>query len=232
MSPEATPPPATEPARSTPSRTRSLPDGQRELATLALAAATHWQTSALPALMWVSKASFLTQAQTYFDSMATADAADDDRSPQAQRLRELDVLIEQGLGYVKNYLAEDHGKDGARAYYGEFGISKEGSGYRLPNGRPARAAALPKLLAALSSHHYADRKYGTAYWTPLNTEYQALVAGRTRTESKAAGTVGEKNAQEKPLRKVLKALVHLIKAHYPDTAKSVLREFGFQKESY
>ena len=29
-------------------------------------------------------------------------------------------------------------------------------------------------------------------------------------------------------RKVLKALISLIKAHYPDTYKSVLREFGFQ----
>jgi len=34
------------------------------------------------------------------------------------------------------------------------------------------------------------------------------------------------------IRKVLAALIHHIKANFPDTFAAKLREFGFQKESY
>ena len=212
--------------------TPNLPTGQLELATLGLFAAKHWQTSALGDLLWKTKAAFLTQAQAYADSLETADAADDDRSPAAQRLRELDQTIDTGLRFVKGYLAEDHDGDADAGYYDEFGIKTEGRNQRLPKARPARAKALQKLLAAIAAHGYNDRKYGKAYWTPIEKEYRELVEKRRQTESNASAEVGKKNEQEKPLRKVLKALINLIKAHYPDTAKSVLREFGFQKESY
>ena len=84
----------------------------------------------------------------------------------------------------------------------------------------------------MDAHGYNGRKFGKAYWTPIEVEYKKLVAQRRKTEGTASGEVGKKNVQEKPLRKVLKALVNLIKANYPDTYKSVLREFGFQKEGY
>jgi hypothetical protein len=212
--------------------TPNLPVGQLELATLGLGAATFWQTSALGDLLWKTKAAFLTQAQTYFDSLTTTDAADDERSPQARRLRELDVMVNKGVVIVRGYLAEDHPDDADEAFYDEFGITTEGESKRLPKKRPARAKALAKLLLAISAHGYDDRKYGKKYWAPIEKEYRELVAKRRQTEGTASGEVGQKNVQEKPLRKVLKALINLIKAHYPDTYKSVLREFGFQKEGY
>ena len=223
---------ADTPNNNDPTYTPNLPDGQLELATLGLGAAKFWKTSALGDLLWKTKATFLTQAQTYYDSITSADAADDDRSPVARRLRELDVMIDKSLGHVKAYLAEDHEGDADEAYYDEFGIKTEGRNQRLPKSRPARAKALTKLLAALDAHGYDGRKYGKAYWSPIEAEYKTLVAQRRKTEGEASGEVGKKNVQEKPLRKVLKALINLIKANYPDTYKSVLREFGFQKEGY
>ncbi len=212
--------------------TPNLPFGQLELATLGLDVAKFWKTSALGDLLWKTKAAFLTQAQTYYDSLDTSDAADNDRSPVANRLRELDKMIEKSLNFVRAYLAEDHEGDADEAYYDEFGIVTEGRNHRLPSGRKPRAKSLTKLLAALDAHGYNDRKYGKAYWTPIEAEYKTLVAQRRKTEGEASGEVGKKNVQEKPLRKVLKALINLIKANYPDTYKSVLREFGFQKEGY
>ncbi|MBD2723820.1 hypothetical protein [Hymenobacter armeniacus] len=232
MSPASTGTPAPDPSGNEPTYTPNLPFGQLELATLALSAATFWQTSALGDLLWKTKAAFLTQAQAYFDSLDSADAAQDGRGPQAQRLRTLDAQIDKALGFVKGYLAEDHDGDADEAYYDEFGIRAEGRNQRLPSARPARAKALAKLVAALHAHGYDDRKYGKAFWKPIATEYADLVGQRAQTESAAAGETGQKNAQEKPLRKVLKALINLIKAHYPDTYKNVLREFGFQKEGY
>lgn len=212
--------------------TPSLPFGQLELATLGLGVARFWQTSALGDLLWKTKAAFLIQAQAYFDSLDTSDAADNDRSPAANRLRELDKMINKSLNFVKGYLAEDHEGDADEAYYDEFGIKPEGKNQLLPSARPARAKALTKLLAALDAHGYNDRKFGQAYWTPIEVEYKKLVAKRRKTEGEASGEVGKKNVQEKPLRQVLKSLINLIKAHYPETYRSVLREFGFQKEGY
>lgn len=229
MSIEATPLPSADNA---PTHTPNLPLGQLELATLGLNAAKAWQTSALGDLLWQTKAAFLTQAQAYFDSLDTADAADDTRSPQARRLRELDQQTDKALNFVKGYLAEDYEGDADEAYYDEFGIKAEGKNQRLPGARPARAKALAKLVKAVHNHGYDDRKYGKAFWTSIAKEYAQLVEDRTTTEGTASAETGKKNVQEKPLRKVLKALISLIKAHYPDTYKSVLREFGFQKEGY
>lgn len=61
-------------------------------------------------------------------------------------------------------------------------------------------------------------------WPPIEVECKKLVAQRRKTEGEASGEVSKKN--------VLKSLINLIKAHYPETYKSVLREFGFQKEGY
>ncbi|WP_210521505.1 hypothetical protein [Hymenobacter terricola] len=232
MAPESTGPPAPDKAGDADAYTPNLPFGQLELATLGLNAAKFWQTSALGDLLWKTKAAFLTQAQAYFDSLDTAAAAGDDRSPQAQRLRTLDAQVDKALNFVKGYLAEDHEGDADEAYYDEFGIRAEGKNQRLPGARPARAKALARLVAAVHAHGYDARKYGQAFWTPIAREYAELVGKRTKTESTAAGAVGQKNVQEKPLRKVLKALINLIKAHHPDTYKNVLREFGFQKEGY
>ena len=215
-----------------PTYTPNLPTGQLELGTLAVNAAKAWLSSELGDLLWKTKAAFLPQAETYVASLETADAAGNDRSPQARRLHELDQAVDKGVLLVKGYLAEDHEDDADEAYYDEFGLKTEGKNKRLPKARPARATALAKLVKAVHAHGYDDRKYGKAYWAPIAQEYTELVGKRTQTEGAAAGETGKKNAQEKPLRKVLKALINLIKAHHPDTYPSVLREFGFQKEGY
>ncbi|MFD2718981.1 hypothetical protein ACFST9_09660 [Hymenobacter monticola] len=211
-----------------------LPTSQLALSTLALAAAKAWLASELPALLFVSKAAFSAQAISYAASLGTADAADDGASPQANRLKTLDKLIAKNLGFVKGYLAEDHDQDGGESYYAEFGIAREGKNFRLPTARTARAGALGKLVAALAAHKYDKKKFGTAFWQPIATEYAELAKGSDEARGAASAAVGRKNALEAPLRRVLSSLVLSIKANYPDedTQRGVLRAFGFQKEVY
>ena len=52
------------------------------------------------------------------------------------------------------------------------------------------------------------------------------------TDSSVSNIVGDKRQLKAELRKVLNSLVLLIHCNYPDTYKSVLREWGFQKEKY
>ena len=211
-----------------------LPTSQLALATLGVAAAKAWQASELPALLFVTKAAFSAQAEAYAASLSTADAAGDGVSPQAKRMKTLDKLITKNLGFVKGYLAEDHDEDGGESYYAEFGIVREGKNLRLPTARTARALALGKLVAALAAHKYDKKKFGTAFWQPIATEYAQLAKGSGEMRGTASEAVGQKNALEAPLRVVLGSLVLSIKANYPDedAQRGVLRAFGFQKEVY
>ncbi|MBO0360290.1 hypothetical protein J0X19_20185 [Hymenobacter sp. BT186] len=213
-------------------RTSPLPTSAVALAALATKAATAWEGSDLPDLLWLSKADFTTLSVTYAQGRDEADAAGDQRTPQAQRLKELDKQVDKALNYVKSYLAEEYDTDEGRAYFSEFGIAREGKSYRLPAARTERVKAVAKLLVALKAHSFDKKKYGTAYWQPLATEYATLVQTSADAAGQRSGMVSAKDQSETQLRKALRALIHHLKANYPDTFEARLREFGFQKESY
>lgn len=213
-------------------RTSQLPSSEVALATLATTVAGAWQTSELPDLLWLSKADLAAQAADFAQHRDAADAAGDARAPQAKRLQALDKQFAKGLPFVKNYLAEEHEEDEGRAYYAEFGIEKEGGKYTLPAARAERVKAVQKLLTALKTHGFDKKKFGTAFWQPLTTEYAQLVQASTATAGERSSKVSAKSQGEQQLRKALGALIHHIKANFPDTFAAQLREFGFQKESY
>lgn len=207
-----------------------LPLTETRLSQLALTVARHWQDAELPALLWLSKADLLAQAEAYEQHCQDADAAGDGQTPRASRLRTLDKELNAALKHVKNYLKEAYGWETARGYLPAFGIST--ARYTLPTRRVERVVALTKLLGALTEHGLADRKYGTAYWQPLCTEYAALVEVSLDSAGQRSGKVGAKVRQERQLRQALRALIHHIKANYPTSYQAQLRLFGFQKESY
>ncbi|GAA4390810.1 hypothetical protein [Hymenobacter koreensis] len=211
-------------------RAAQLPNKAVALGTLATTVATKWQTSALPALLWLSKADFAQQVADFVASHAAADDAGDQRSPQVKRLKALDQLLDKGLSFVKGYLHEAYDDD--EAYYGEFGIEKRNGTYLLPKARPERVKALEKLQAALLKHKFDKKKYGTAHWAPLATEYTALVQDTLEASGERSQKVNTKDRGEAQVRKALRALIHHVKANYPDAWEAELRGFGFQKESF
>ncbi|PJJ52906.1 hypothetical protein [Hymenobacter chitinivorans] len=219
----------TEPTKSV-NRASQLPTSAIALAEVATNAAKAWQASELPVLLWLSKTDFAAQAAAFAESRDEADAAGDARTPQSRRLQTLDTLLNQSLRYVKGYLAEAN--DDKKAYYGEFGIEKVNKSYQLPRHRTERVKSLDKLLKALKAHKFDKNKYGTAHWEPLITEYKALVKDSSDTSGERSGKVSSKDQGEEQVRKALRALIHHIKAQFPDTFEAKLREFGFQKESY
>ncbi|TYZ08934.1 hypothetical protein FY528_12020 [Hymenobacter lutimineralis] len=220
------PTPAPKPVR----RAKQLPDVALALSALATTAASKWQGDELPALLWLTKTDFAAQAAAFASACTAAEAAGDTRTPQAARLKALDTLLDKGLGFVKNYLEEEY--ENPKAYYPEFGIEKFNKGYRLPKDRTERAAALTKLLAALVKYKFDKKKYGTAFWQPLATEYASLVSASTEAAGSRSGKVSTKVQGEEKVRKALRALIHHLKANYPDSFEARLREYGFQKESY
>ena len=221
------------PAPNTPTKKRrdQLPTSEVALAALATQAAAAWVANAeLPPLLWLPKAEFTARAAAYAQGRDAADAAGDQRTPQARRLQELDQLLDKGLKYVKAYLAEAHDNDEGRAYYPEFGIVRENKTYGLPKARPERVKSLQKLLLALKAHNLDKQKYGTAHWQPLAQEYAQLVQASTDTAGQRSTKVSGKDQDEQQVRRALRALVHHLRANYPDTFEAQLRGFGFQKE--
>ena len=208
----------------------SLPPGEFELATLGLAAATAWDASPLPALLWCSKAQLRTAAVAFKASVKTVDTAGDELSPAAQRLAELDLLIDSSLKFVRNFLVETHdSRQKAKAYFGTFGMKPSG---KMRTARPARAADLAKLVAALNTSDYAKGKYGTAFWQPILAEYAPLATTSSAARSDSSSATGGKNQLEEPVRKMLRALRQHLKTNFPDTYAAEWRSFGYLKESY
>lgn len=229
MSPSSTGGAAPGPAAA---KTRpSLPAGELELATLALAAADAWDDSPLPALLWCSKAQLRTGGTAFKASVGTAGLAGDALSPAAARLAELDREIDNSLQYVKNYLKEAH-EDKAKSHYPAFGINRQKGGWKLRSARPARVEDLTKLVAALKTSDYDKSKFGTAFWAGILKEYAPLaeLSGSARgTDSVEASA---KNVLEAPLRKQLRALRQHIKTNFPATSAAELRRFGYLQESF
>lgn len=207
-----------------------LPGGELELATLGLRAADVWDDSPLLELLWCSKAKFRAAGVAFKASIGTADVADDDLSPAAVRLAELDATINKSLKFVRNFLIEEHDtKAKAKAYYDAFGLTPAGE---LPAARPARAKGLDKLVKALKGSGYDQGKYGTAFWQDILKEYAPLATASSTVRSDTAVDVGAKNTQEAPLRQMLRALRQHIKTNFHDTYAAEWRHFGFLKESY
>ncbi|GAB3868166.1 hypothetical protein GCM10028824_12310 [Hymenobacter segetis] len=207
-----------------------IPLGELELATVGLRAADAWDASPLLALLWCSKAQFRDAVRAFNASLGTADEANDDLSPAAVRLEELDATINKSLKFVRNFLIEEHDtRKKAKAYYDAFGLTPAGE---LPTARPARAKGLAKLVKALGDSGYDKGKYGTEFWRTIEKEYAPLATTSSDVRSDSAVDVGTKNTQEVPLRKMLRALRQHIKTNFPDTYAAEWRNFGFLKESY
>jgi hypothetical protein len=223
--PETTPTPKVQ-------REALLPEDEVQLAELCENAAKGWQASALPELLWLSKADFTAKAAAFSASVKEADAEGDNRTPQVRRLGELDQVIDKHLRYVKDYLSEAYGADNDDAYFPVFGITNTAP-YRLPRERSARREALSKLLAALPVHGFEKRKYGTAFWQPIYDEYRQLLDDTTTTVGNRTAKVTTKDALREELEEALRALVHGIKANFRgEVVRAELRRFGFQKEMF
>jgi hypothetical protein len=231
-----TPTPKTTPARIT----RNIPQAAKALSELLDLAVAEWKTRPRLTLEWTTQPLVQTLADTLRQSLRATGSAHDAIGPGAARLRQLDELIdgpkEQGkLKYVRKALAlqYDEENDG-RAYYGEFGIVKEGSTYTLPSDRAERAEALTKLVKALANpqHGLSKTKYGVAFWQPIAEEYNELQPKAAQAAGTLSAEAGDKDTYAAQARAFLVALLLLLEANYPKTYKAERRRFGFLKESY
>lgn len=144
----------------------------------------------------------------------------------------LDKKIEGSTSYVKGYITDKYKKEAAQSYFASFGMDFINKTYVLPFDQNKRSAALKLMIDAIASNGFGDKEFGTAFWTSIKTDYDALLTQASGTDSTVSSNVSNKNVLKAELTKVLNSLIYSIKAHYPDTYKAELRSWGFQKEKY
>jgi hypothetical protein len=92
--------------------------------------------------------------------------------------------------------------------------------------------ALQTLLHGIATRKYGNKTYGASFWKPLVNEYSEKIEAASQKDTSIRGLVSEKNKSKEQIRKVLNAVMHLLKANYPDTYATELRKWGFQQEKY
>jgi hypothetical protein len=210
----------------------NLPSKESDLNYRSTEVATYWATRSNMQLNWTSPAELLEAAGTFGSSFAERKDVKANRRELTQKLKKKNLEIDHSVMQTKNYLADIYSKSEAIVHYESLGIIKIGKVYRLPMDNESRLYALDQLLKGIDKHGLADRKFGKAYWTEMRSSFAEIKSQAETADRNTSEHVGIKGEQIKYIRKTLNALIHLIKAQYPDTWREELRVWGFLKEKY
>ena len=213
-----------------------IPKKDGPLAEVGRLAAEAWGKETWFVLRWKTQADFAKLAADFSAAITDKRSAAAARTPQSQRLQELDDQFDEGLRILKKYINEDSGYDKARtdARLPGFGLlPRKSRGFALGDDRGERLKALrDMLLPSVAAAPFAARDYGTAYWQTRFDEYKTLLGQTDGLAGKVSKSVSTKDTAKLELRRVLQAVVYALKANFPDTFEAELRSWGFRKESY
>ncbi len=233
-SPAATPAP-TDPEKPVSAKLLT-PRNDAALAAVAQLVAETWATQPWFTLRWLTQADFAALATRFGASLTDKRAAASTRTPQTQRLQELDDEMDEALRVLKAYVLEaaNYNKDAANAQLPSFGlVTYKGTTFELSRDRNERLVALRDfLLPAVAKAPFATRDRGTAFWQPRYAEYAQLLTQADGLAGQVSQAVSKKDDTKLAIRKALQAVVFGLRAQYPDTYAAEWRAWGFRKESY
>ncbi|WP_210519383.1 hypothetical protein [Hymenobacter terricola] len=213
-----------------------IPKKDGPLAEVARLVADAWGKETWFLLRWKAQADFAQLVAEFSTAITAKRGAATARTPQSQRLQELDDQFDEGLRILKKYVNEDSGYDKARtdARLPGFGLlANKNGGFILSRDRDQRLVALrDMLLPSVAAAPFAAREFGSAYWQTRFDEYKILLGQTDGLAGKVSKSVSQKDTAKLELRKVLQAVVYALKANYPDTFEAELRSWGFRKEGY
>lgn len=212
--------------------TRNIPRSQFDLLTLAENIANKWEATPQLSLLWMKPADFKKIVADFRTSLGERLDAGSGRSSLTQNLKDLDTKINKAVEETKIAILAKFGKEKGKAYFSEFGITKQGSKYGIPTDRNIRLNALPLLEKAVKTHSLQVTGFETAFFETIVADYTQAFQATQTTDSNVSTSVGTKNDLRKKVEAVVSAINTLIKVNYPDTYAGELRGWGFQKEKY
>ncbi len=148
-------------------------------------------------------------------------------------LRDLEKQMHAAVSVYKSMMAAYFGnRNMAVKHYSELALVRNANEYGLPNKRIARAAALPGLISGIQRYSLNHPLYSVEWLTGVSTRYNALLSQTMGATIDIACTTISKSQLRQQIDKILRSIIKLIEAHYPDNYTQKLREFGFLRETY
>jgi hypothetical protein len=146
-------------------------------------------------------------------------------------LKEIASEVKKGIRAIRGYLFEKY-EDNKKAisFYKDFGLEKKGKVWLLPTDQQHLLSAFKTIKKGLLTHGFGTKKFGTAKFTQLETAYEITLNSAIATDGTSSMTVSQKETLKKEINMYLTSVRFIVRAHYPDTYMSVLRDLGFQKE--
>ena len=213
-------------------RANNNPAKDSDLNALGTGVANIWLQRPEFILLWITPAQHKTNVTDFGATLTERMSTGGGRKEITKNLADLDDSIDQGIISIKSFLAYKYTKNNAPSYYPQFGIVRQGKNFVLPRERNRRKDALTLIVAAVATHGFTDAKYDAAFWQATKQTYETLLGQATNVDGAVSQKVSDKNELRKTIVKTHNALIRLLQANYPDTYKSVIREWGFQKEKY
>lgn len=213
-------------------RTGNNPAKDSDLNTLGLSTAAQWKNNPALTLAWITQAQHEANVQSFASTLSERLNTGSGRMEITGKLAALDKDMDLGISNIKNYLAYKYGKSAAPTYYPQFGIERSGKRLVLPADRNKRAAALPLIIQAIATHGFTEEQYGQQFWQTTSDNYLELMQQASAIDGEVSVKVGNKNDLRLTIKKTHNALINLLKANYPDSYTTLLRNWGFQKEKY
>lgn len=220
-----------------------LPKADPTLYDVGKAVETRWALVPALTLLWTTPATFSTNLADFGANMTEKRRVSAERSPNVERLMELDDIAEDALPFLKSYINEEAGsREKGSTHYAAHGmvlVGKKQKNMAWAYDRQERVTGVEMLLNKLrtggeggTALPYASRKYGVDFWDNWLKEYQPLVEKSGGDAGTVSHKVSKKDEAKKDVLKTLRAIIYLLKANYPDTFEAELRVWGFRKESY
>jgi len=203
-----------------------------DLDTTGKAVVAKWKLTPGITIIWMTPAQHETNVNQFASILGERISTGGGRKEITLKTADLDADIDNGITSIKNFLVYKYQKSNAQSYYPQFGIERVGKNFVLPRDRNKRLATFPLIIAAIATHGYTDIKYNAAYWVAAQASYTSLMEQAANVDSTVSIKVSAKNELRKTIVKTHNALINALRANYPDTYKSVIREWGFQKEKY
>lgn len=210
----------------------NVPNSDIDFAKVATDVATAWTLKPEITILWSTPVILSTLASDYNTELAARLQLGGSRPQITEQLKQLDETIDQHISYVKSYITDKYTKEIAPSYFPSFGIVHKKDKYIMPADQNTRLASLNLLLTGLDDNSFNDNRYGKDFWLPIYEQYGILLGEATTTDGNVSAKVSSKNTIKKEITKIFRALINVIKGNYPDTYKSELRVWGFQKEKY
>jgi hypothetical protein len=214
-----------------PKTKKLVPVKDNDFGQLCQQVSNRWKDNPDFVLRYTTQAAFDANVGSYNSTLSSKQKTSGDRPALTSQLAAADVSIEKGISAIKGYLKEKYEQD-APAYYAAFGIERYGKSYTFPKDRNKRKNCLDLVVKATEAEGFGSKKYGTPFWTALQSSYSKMLTDAILADGQVSSGVGSKNLLKEELEMVLNSLIHLIKANYPDNYEAELRNWGFQKNKY